>query len=83
MGLVSATVRRAGTAPAQRLLRLALVVYLSPVIVLVLAIGLVGVVAASLGRPAARVAVDGVHPAHAAAGPSGFVGEPSHVRETV
>jgi hypothetical protein len=83
MGLVSATVQRAGTAPAQRLLRLALVVYLSPVILLVLAIGVVGVVAASLGRPPARVAVDGVHPAHGTPGPSGIVGEPTHVRETV
>jgi hypothetical protein len=63
-------------------MRLALVVYLSPVILVVLAIGLVGMVAASIGKPAACVAIDGVHPAHKAPGPLGIVGDPSHVRET-
>ena len=83
MGLEAATVHHAGTGPAQRLVRLALVVYLSPVILVVLAIGLVGVVAANIGKPAARVAIDGIHPAHTAARPSGIVGEPSHAREAI
>jgi hypothetical protein len=83
MGLLAATVDHAGTGPAQRLVRWALVVYLSPVILVVLAIGLVGVVAASLGKPAARVAIDRVHSAHRAPGPSRIVGDSSHVGETV
>jgi hypothetical protein len=58
-----AIVRREGSHPLDlsRLMRVALVVYLSPVILLVFAIGLIGMLAASLVKPAGQVAAKGVH----------------------
>jgi hypothetical protein len=79
----AAIVRREGTSPFQRLTRLALVLYLSPVILAVLAIGLVGMVAASIVKPVARVAIKGAHSAHKPTKPLGIATTPTHVREMV
>jgi hypothetical protein len=53
--------RRGGIAPLDHLVRLGLVIYLSPVILVVLAIGLIGLLAAKIGKPAAPVTVEGFH----------------------
>jgi hypothetical protein len=49
--------RRGGIAPLDHLVRLGLVIFLSPVILVVLAIGLIGLLAAKIGETAGRVAV--------------------------
>ncbi len=60
-----------GTGLVHRAVRLVLVAYLSPVILVVMAIGLVGMLAGRLARPVARPPVTGAHPAHAKARPLG------------
>ena len=76
-----AIVRREGIISLDRLVRLALVVYLSPVILVVFAIGLVGALAAKIVKPAGKIAVEGVHSAHKSGRPVGLAGAASQVRE--
>jgi hypothetical protein len=64
---------REGISPVERALRVALVVYLSPVLVVVLAIAIVGMLASRIGKPIARAVVEGVHAAHRHTGPIGFM----------
>jgi hypothetical protein len=73
-----------------RLVRCALVLYLSPAILVVLAIGLVAILAAKLGKPTTRVAIKGVgstiegfHPGHEPNHPMGLAKSPVQVREVV
>ena len=81
--LEATSVRRGGIDPFSRLVRIALVVYLSPVILIVLAIGLVGMLAMKVGKPTARMAVEGAHPAHETNRPLGLAKAPARVREMV
>jgi hypothetical protein len=68
-----AIVGRQGLSPFERALRITLAIYLFPVMVAVLAIGLVGMVAARFGKPAATVAVKGLHPNHESSKPLGLM----------
>jgi hypothetical protein len=91
MGPDAAIDRRQEIGTPERLARLSLVVLLSPVILIVLAIGLVGMLAQKLGgRPVAMVAVEGVkvtvegdHLAHDPNRPLGLARMPTQVRELV
>ena len=69
--------------PLDRALRIAMVIYLSPVILAVLAVGVVGMVASSFGKPTARVAGEGLHSSHKLSRPLGLVRKPAPVREKV
>jgi hypothetical protein len=62
MRLDTAFVGRGEIGPIERLVRLGMSIYLSPVILVVLAIGLIGLLAAKLGKTAGRVAVVGIQP---------------------
>jgi hypothetical protein len=82
--------RREKPHPLERLLRIGLVAWLSPVILVVLAIGLVAMLAAKIGKPIARVAIKGVaatvegfHPGHEMNRPLGLAKNPAQVRELV
>ena len=70
-----AIVGRKDLGPFQRALRIALVVYLSPVILLVMAIGVVGMLAAKVAKPVARIARAGVHSKHEATAPLGILAQ--------
>jgi hypothetical protein len=76
--------------PLDRLMRIGMVVYLSPVILTVLAIGLVGMLATRIGKLTSKVAVKGVgaavegyHPWHEMKRPLGLAKNPAQVRELV
>jgi hypothetical protein len=82
--------RREEIRPLERLLRIGLVAWLSPVILVVLAIGLVGMLATRIGKPTSRVAVKGVgaavegfHSGHEMNRPLGLAKNPAKVRELV
>jgi hypothetical protein len=77
-----AHVRPEGLAPLDRFVRIAFVVYLSPVLLIVFAIGLAGMLASKM-RPTARVAVEGLHPTHKPNRPLGLARVPTQVRERV
>jgi hypothetical protein len=90
MGLDAAIDRREKIGTLERLARFVLVAYLSPVILIVLAIGLVGMLAAKIGKPTARVAsndiavtVEGVHSGHEPTRPLGLAKSPVQARELV
>jgi hypothetical protein len=68
-----AIVGRVGNGGFERALRVVLMVYLSPVIAIVMAIGFVGMLAARVGKPVALAAVEGVHTDHKLNGPIGFM----------
>jgi hypothetical protein len=68
-------VGREGLGPFQHAIRIALVVYLSPVILLVMAIGVVGMLAAKVAKPVARIARAGVHSKHEPAAPLGILAQ--------
>ena len=82
--------RREDNRPLERLLRIGLVAWLSPVILVVLAIGLVAMFASKIGKPIARIAIKGVdatvegyHPGHEMNRPLGLEKSPAQVRELV
>ncbi len=82
-GLDVAMVRRDEIDPLSRLVRLMLVIYLSPVILTVFAIGLVGMIAAKFTKPIARRVVEGVHRGHGPSRPTARAKKPTQVRELV
>jgi hypothetical protein len=81
---------RGGIGSLERIGRFVLIAYLSPVILVVLAIGLVGMVATKIGKPTAMgalkgasVTVKGVHSAHETNRPVGLAKSVAQVRKVV
>jgi hypothetical protein len=68
-----AMIGREGPGPIGRAVRIALVVYLSPVIVIVMAIGVVGMLATRVGKMVTRLAFADIPSRHTLAGPMGFI----------
>jgi hypothetical protein len=88
--LDAANDRREEMRPLDHLLRIGLVAWLSPVILVVLAIGLVAMLTEKIGKPTARIAikdigaaVEGYHPGHEMNRPLGLAKNPAQVRELV